>query len=359
MKKTTKILAVILAILTLMSSMSIMVGAVSSKSSAKELLNYYEDCIIKTSAKEDVIKTAEVYKFRDTADYSSLEGDDLEATMADNEAWEIYENKWYEDKWDTYFFCDAYEDYYSEGRSEFVDYFSIKRDIRRLDLSFKSAKCTTDKNGKVTLTFVYLYTDEEYKSTMTYTIKINNKNYVESYTLKDVTKETVYSIEENPYTVTSESINTFKFIYNKVDAKSIELSENSVALGKDEECYITVKVNPDNATYKDFYIDWDSYDYDVADCYIEEDGTICVFAMGPGETSIDVHAYSGDVVETIDVVVEYTFFERIISFFENITWEIQSFFEDILWSFEDLLYGEDFEEEYIEDEEEFICGTEF
>lgn len=62
MKKTTKIFSIISAVIVLMSSFSVMSGAINGKSSAKELLDYYEDCIIKTSAKEDAVRASETYK---------------------------------------------------------------------------------------------------------------------------------------------------------------------------------------------------------------------------------------------------------------------------------------------------------
>ncbi len=336
MKKITKALALFLTVIVMLSSFGIMSGAISSKSTAKELLDYYEDCIITTSAKEDVVKTNEVYKYKDYADYSSLKGEDLEATKADNEEWEMFENKWYEDSWTTYFFCDAYEEYYSEGRSHFIDYFSIKRDIRRYALDFESVKYSEAQNGDVTITFVYDYNDEvdeNYTSTWTYTVKINKNGYLKSYSIKVASKDTEYSIENNPYTVTYERVDTFSFVYSKVDVKDIELSENDIVLGKDEECYVTVTIKPDDATFKDIYINYDSMDWDIADCYVEEDGSILVYAMGPGETTFDVCSYTGGVIETVKVTVEYTFFERIIDFFADVIYEIRWFFFTVFFGF--------------------------
>jgi len=97
MKKITKILALFMTAIVLMSSFSIMSGAISSKSSAKELLDYYENCIITTSAKEDVVKANEVYKVRSTANYSSLQGEDLEATKEENETFGYGDGTWQED----------------------------------------------------------------------------------------------------------------------------------------------------------------------------------------------------------------------------------------------------------------------
>ncbi len=354
MKKTTKLLAIILAVITLMSSMSIMAGAINGKSSAKELLDYYEDCIITTSAKEDIIKANTVHESREVADYSSLKGEDLELTKKDNEEWEIYTGEW--DKYNSYvyFFCDKYEDLYVEGRSEFIDYFSIKRDIRRYELKFKSAKYSKAQNGDVTLTFVYLHETDFGTDTKTYTAVINSKGYLKSFKYKTAGTYEAESIEGNIYNVKYDSINTYKFVYNKVDAEAIEISERTIVLGKDEEYKLDVTVKPDNATFKDFYIDDFDMDWDVADWYTDENNEYVLYAAGPGKTTFNICTYSGDVVETVEVIVEYTFFERIIHFFETITWKIEELFDniyyDILWFFEDLFYVEDFEDEFYEEE---------
>ncbi len=318
MKKITKILALFMTAIVLVSSFSIMSGAINSKSSAKELLDYYENCIITTSAKEDIVKANEVYKIRSTADYSSLKGKDLEATKEDNDAFGYGDGILNEDKFTEIYYCDPYEEYYWEGRSEFIDVFSIKRDIRRFDLNFKSVKYSEAKNGDITITFVYLSEYEGGHSTWTYTVKINKNNYVKSYSIKKMEVYTEYSIEGNPYKVTHETIDTYSFVYNKVDVKAIELSENNIVIGKDEERIITVTVKPDNATFKDFYIDWEETEFDVADCEINEDGTILVYATGMGKTSFDVCSYTGGVIETVDITVKYTFADFIREFFENI-----------------------------------------
>jgi len=334
MKKTTKILAVILAMITLMSSFSVMSGAINGKSSAKELLNYYEDCIIKTSAKEDAIKAKNTYKYKDTPDYSSLKGEDLKETKKQNEEWGVCTGKWEKSTYECYYFGDSYGLEY-EGRSEFVDFFSIKRDIRRFELKFKSAKYSKAENGDVTLNFVYTYTDEYMlgKATRAYTVKISKGGYLKSHTVEEVYTVERFSLEENPYTVKTECIETYSFTYNKVDAKSIELSENNVVLGKDEEYIVTATVKPGNATFKDVYIE--SADWEVADAYVDENGEIYIYAMGPGKTTIDVCAYSGGVVETIEVEVKYTFFENIAYFFESLTWKIRDFFWNLIYGYED------------------------
>ena len=351
MKKTTKILAVILAMITLMSSFSIMSGAINSKSSAKELLNYYEDCLIKTSAKEDIIQGKYIWKTKETADYSPLKGKDLEETKAENEIWNSFTGEWVEDTYNKYYHGDAYKEYYWEGRSEFIDFFSIKRDIRRYGLEFKSAKYSKAKNGDVTLEFVYLSGYEDVDITRTYTVKIDKNNYVKSYSIKRFENNTYPSVEGTRYPVTYESVDTYSFVYNKVKVKDIELSENRIVLGKDEECYITATVKPDNATYKGVYTS-DDIDTYVANCGVFDEGVIQVWANGEGETSFEVYAYGGEAIATVEVVVEYTIFERVAELFENLYYDIYWFFYDLFIGFEDdVIIEEEIYEEvtYVEE----------
>ena len=333
MKKTTKILAVILAMITLMSFFSIMSGAINSKSSAKELLDYYEDCIIKTSAKEDIIKSRNFYKDQYTPDFSSLKGEDLEDTKVYFEEESPYNTFWYEMEYDAYFYGDAYgKDY--DGRSEFIDYFSIKRDIRNFNLKFKKSEYSKEKNGDVNIVFTYIYpdyyTDEEsHDAVLTYNIVISKDGYLKSYSEKTVTEFYEYSVNGNSYKITWKMLDIYKFSYKKVAVKDIKLSEEKIVLKKDEYMDVTPIIKPSDATFKDVYI---YIDYEVADYYIYSDGTIEVSAMGPGETVMEVYTYDGDLCATCEVVVEYTFFERIGYFFETL-------FEDIRLFFEELSYG--------------------
>ncbi len=326
MRKTMKLLAIFLALITLMSSFSIVSSAISSKSSAKELLDYYEDCIITTSAKEDAVKATEAYKKRSTADYSVLKGKDLKDTKAANDVTGYGNGKWNEEKWTEYYYGDAYEEFYWEGRSDFVDTFSIKRDIRRSNLKFKSSKYSKSENGDVILTFVYLSEFNGCTSTWTYTVKINKNNYVKSYSLNKSELYVEYSKEGNPYSIDHETVDVYSFIYSKVDVKSIELSEEKVVLDKDEERIITAVVKPDNATFKDLYIS-DEMNRRIAGAFVRENGEIKVIAYEPGKTSFDVCSYSGEVVETVEVVVEYTFANAVKDYFEKVyLFFIQLFF---------------------------------
>ncbi len=321
MKKITKALALFMTVVVLILSFGIVPGAISAKSSAKELLDYYESCIITTSAKEKIVKADEVYKVRSTADYSSLKGNDLEETKAENELIDYASGKYKKETFTEFYYGDAFEEYYWEGRSDFIDTFSIKRDIRRFGLDYKSSEYSKAKNGDVTLKFVYILDFEGgTPNKWSYTVKIGKDNYVKSYSLSKTETYTEYSALENkPYPVYHESHDTFTFTYNLVDVKSIELSETKVVLGYNESCIIKASVKPDNASVKDLYIEYQEDGYrSVATAYVDENGEIIISSRGPGKTSFTVCAYGGDATETIEVVVEYGFFDTLRYFFETL-----------------------------------------
>ncbi len=325
MKKLTKAMSVFLVAVIMMSVFAIAPGAISSSSSAKEILNYYEKSIAATSKKEDVLKADNVFKYKTEADYSSLSGRDLEKTQQVNEELEIYDGVWKEEVASLYFYCDSYKEYYAEGKSQFAYIFSLKRQAADYDLTLKSAKCKVAKNGDATLTFVYLEDmGDGDKGTLTYTAVINKSGYIKSYSLKQIMEVTSYSYKGNPYETTETYDDSYTFVYNKVDVKSMELSQDSITLGLDEEFTIgvgdgfdvTVTVKPGNATYKDFYVIVE--DLEVADSYTNENGEIVVYGVGFGETTLEVYAYNDELMATCDIVVEGTFFDLIIRFFRNL-----------------------------------------
>lgn len=337
MKKMSKVLAILLSVVVFASAFAIAPSAISASSSAKEMLNYYENSIISTSAKEDVIKSKNHFEMSYVPDFSGLTTADKIATI-EADGWEGFEDG-YEDVYDEdlYFYGDAYKDYYYEGRSQFIDFFSIKRDIRNYDLTYKSAKLSTSKNGDVTITLVYTENFDGDINTLTYTAKIAKSGYIKSYSLKQYAEYTYISAFGDTYTVTDTLVDEYVFEYKKVDVKGIELSANYVELGKDEVVYITPEILPENATFKGVYAG--SNDYEVADCWVEEDGSISIWATGRGSTTIEVYTYDGEFIAECEVVVNYSFWDMIVEFFEN------------LFSF--FFYGPDDyygDEIYIEDE---------
>ncbi len=313
MKKISKFLAILMAVAVFASVFAIAPSAISSTSSAKDILRFYENAIIYTSSKEDVIKAVNKTTISSVADFSSLTAEDKKATIEEY-GWEDYTD---ESTYDMYFYGDAYEEYYVSGRSEFIDYFSINRDIRNWDLTFKSAKLSEASNGDKNLTFVCTEDlGDGDVNTLTYTAKIAKGGYIKSYTLKQSAKYEYESAHGKTFTSTDAIIDSYSFIYKKVDVEGIELSETYVELGKNEEYVIVPMITPDNATYKGVYVD--SSDYDVADAYVDEDGNIIITGYSGGSATVSVYTYDGDILAECEVVVNASFFQMIIDFFRNL-----------------------------------------
>lgn len=313
MKKMSKFLAVLMSVMVFASVFAIVPSAISSTSSAKDILRYYEQCNIDLSAKEDIIKAENTTELSVVPDYSSLSAKDKEETL------EMYGELAFEDvtTYNLYFYCDAFEDYYVDGRSEFIDYFSVNRDIKNWGLKFKSAKYSQAKNGDSTVTFVCT---EDYENgdvnTLTYTAKFNKNGYILSYALKQVAVSTYESAQGKNFKVTETVVDSYKFVYNKIGVTGIELPETYIELEVDEEYLLEAVVSPSNASFKDFYIS--DYDADVVD-YYEENGKIYLFGVGSGTTTVQVCTYDGDFVAELEVkVTGGSFFDRIIAFFANL-----------------------------------------
>ena len=314
MKKSTKLLALFLTVIVMMSSFSIMSSAVSSSSSKEDILTYYENCNIKTSAKEDLIKAENTTKVSLTADLSGLTERDKKETL------DMYGELEFDDEYviSMYFYGDAYDEYYVDGRSEFIDYFSIKRNIRNWGLAFKSGTYKVASNGEATVTFKCTETFENGDvNTLTFTAKIAKNGYIQSYTLKQVGAYTYESAKGEEFEVTETVVDTYKFIYKKVAVTGIELPESYIELAKDEEYAINAIIYPANATYQDFYVE--VVDIDVADWYYDENGNPYIYGVGSGTTTVEVYTYDGDLMAELEVkCTGGSFFSAIIDFFRSI-----------------------------------------
>lgn len=310
MKKTFKILALFLAVIVMMSSFGIMASAISSSSSAKEILDFYESKIISLSAKEDVIKAVNEYTLSSEPDVSGLTSADAKATK------ELYSYN-ETDEIPIYFFGDSNREEYVEGRSQFIDFFSIKRDIKRYDLVYKNAKYSKDKNGVSTVTLVYLEQFDDGETVCTYTAKFDKNGYILYYRLKQVSEYESESVRGKNITISEVVDDIYTFNYKQTGVKSVELSEDSVELKAGEEVVITAIVKPENATFKGVYAETD--DFEIADCYVEDDGEIHITGEKAGKTTIRVYTYDGDISAECEVVVKSaSFFDKIIEFFRSI-----------------------------------------
>lgn len=310
MKKTFKFLALFLAVIVMMSSFGIMASAISSSSSMKEILNFYESQIISLSAKESVIKAVNEYTLSSEPDVSGLTSADANATK------ELYS---YEETGEApiYFFGDSNREEYVDGRSQFIDFFSIKRDIKRYDLVSKNAKYSKDKNGVSTVTLVYLEQFDDGETVCTYTAKFDKNGYILYYRLKQVSEYEAESVRGKNITISEIVDDIYTFNYKQTGVKSMALSEDSVELKAGEEVVITAIVKPENATFKGVYAETD--DFEIADCYVEDDGEIHIIGEKSGKTTIRVYTYDGDISAECEVVVKSaSFFDKIVEFFRSI-----------------------------------------
>lgn len=310
MKKTFKFLALFMSVIVMMSSFGIMASAISSSSSMKEILNFYESQIISLSAKESVIKAVNEYTLSSEPDVSGLTSADANATK------ELYS---YEETGEApiYFFGDSNREEYVDGRSQFIDFFSIKRDIKRYDLVSKNAKYSKDKNGVSTVTLVYLEQFDDGETVCTYTAKFDKNGYILYYRLKQVSEYEAESVRGKNITISEIVDDIYTFNYKQTGVKSMELSEDSVELKAGEEVVITAIVKPENATFKGVYAETD--DFEIADCYVEDDGEIHIIGEKSGKTTIRVYTYDGDISAECEVVVKSaSFFDKIIEFFRSL-----------------------------------------
>lgn len=295
MKKVSKQLALFLAVIVMMSSFSIMPSAVSSTSSAKDILRYYEQCNIDTSAKEDFIKVEHTRKISSVAYVSDLPPEKQK---------EITDRYNYEKitEGDVYIHGDAYKEYYVNGRSEFIDYFSINRSIKRNDLFFQKGTYKLASNGVATVTFV-CEKNAAIPIPITFTAKMAKNGYIQSLTIKQVIGIDFESDRPGviPFGVEQIIVDTYKFVYREVAVTGIGLPKTHIRLAKDEEYALEPIIYPSNATYQDFYVE--VTDTDIANYNYDENGNHYIYGAGLGTTTIKFYTYDGEFMAELEVEV--------------------------------------------------------
>lgn len=321
MKNIKKLLALFLVVVTVFAVFGVSASAVSSSSTAKEMLNYYESCLKTTSAK-GTIKVNNTWKYKLSADYSSLSESDRKETEKVDAG--IFDDTWYEENFSFYYLGDSDSESVAGVDTDTISAFSIKNYMSNFDaMKLKSAKLTTAENGDNTIVFNLAENAADGSSVkMTITTVTSKKGLLKSYTAKGVTKFYNTSEQNEDYLITESTVDTFKITYKKVAVKSISLSDTEVTLGYNDSYNITVTVNPDNATFKDVYCVIDGYDIDNFEempVYydVNEDGTITLTAANEGTCVLEVYSYDGDKLATCDVTVKYNFIQRILAAFIN------------------------------------------
>ena len=311
MKKVSKLLALFLAVIVMMSSFSIMPSAISSSSSKEEILAYYEKCLRKISEKEDFVKAE--YTHKETSVLYS-EG------LSEKEQKELSDLYNYERKTERnrYFHGDAYEEYFVNGRSEFTNYFSINRSIQNGSLIFKKATYKSASNGEATVTLVCEKSDY-IPPQYTYTVKIDKNGYIKSLTLK---VDAALEFESVPPTiegflVKQTVVDTYKFVYRKVAVTGIGLPKTHIRLAKDKEYALEPIIYPLTATYQDFYVE--VIDTDIVNSDYDENGNPYIYGVGLGTTTVKLYTYDGEYMAELEVTVtDGSFFDAIIDFFRSI-----------------------------------------
>ncbi len=323
MKNIKKLLSLFLAVVTVFGAFGISASAISSSSSAKEMLSYYESCVKTTSAK-GTIKVSNNWKYKLSADYSGLSDKDRKET--EEYDYYVFDNTWHEENYEMYCLGDSDpEDGVVAGvDTDTISTFSVKQRMADYELKLKSAKLTTASNGDNTIAFTLTQTSDDGSSVKsTITTVTSKKGLVKSLTAKTETKFYNTSAQGNDYLVTESTVDVFKVTYKKVAVKSIALSDTEITLGYKDSYDITVTVNPDDATFKDVYCVIDGYDIDnfeeIPAYYdVNDDGTITITAEKPGTTTLKVYSYDGNKLAKCEITVEFNFFERILYFFETL-----------------------------------------
>lgn len=123
-----------------------------------------------------------------------------------------------------------------------------------------------------------------------------------------------------------------------MSAKTLELEKTEIKLGYKDVAEIKYTITPENVTFEDVGCDliayydaevgYDSDPFEVVDIdeLNGEDGTVTIKALGEGSACVNVYTYSGNCWERIIVTVEYSFFDRIQIFFEDLFADIASIF---------------------------------
>ncbi len=284
------------------------ISASAEEMTASEVVKLYHSILKETAEKHELIQVSEDYEYNFEADLSDLSGLDLKLTeklFANIEAMDIFDDG-------VYYYdgvCGEYED---PAESEFYETYNV---ADYLEWGYEVKTASYSNNTIV----IVIESTEEYYESETITVEIAEGNVI-----KKITEET-YSeipaeslIKKIPFTVVFETKNAYTLNYEEVPATSLTLSETSVTLGYEDTAEITYTVGPEDVSFKGVYV-YDAYneDYETIAYTYEEDGKIIIEACGEGTGTIEVYTYSGDILATCEVTVEYTIWDRIRSIFED------------------------------------------
>ena len=307
MKITKKILAVILAGIMLFTMFSVSVSA--KEMTKSEVVKFYHSILKETAEKNKMILVENESKSNFAFDFSGLSGLDLKLTenvfsALDTLPIDMNDSTYY------YGVCGEYED---ATDTEIYEQFNISWELDEWGYVIKDAIYEDDK------IIIELEDDEMFFDILKITIELTDDNVIRKITRESHEELEMESlIKKAPFMITSETIDIYNFVYDEVPATSLTLSETNITLGYEGVAEITYTVGPENASFKDVYVDVGANDVFTPVWAYEEDGKIIIEALSEGAGIVEVCTYSGDVIATCQVNVEYSTWDRIVSIFDSI-----------------------------------------
>ncbi len=307
MKTTKKILAIMLAGIMLFVMFSLSVSA--KEMTKSEVVKFYHSILKETAEKNEMVLVENESKSNFAFDFSGLSGLDLKLTenvFSPLDTFPLDVN-------DSTYYCGVSGEYEDATDTEIYEQFNISWELDEWGYEIKNA---VYENNKI---IIELEVDQMFYDILKITIELTEGNVIRKITRESQEKLELESlIKKAPFMMTSETTDVYKFVYDEVPAKSLTLSETNITLGYEGVAEITYTVGPENASFKDVYVDVGANDVFTPVWAYVEDGKIIIEALSEGTGIVEVCTYSGDVIATCQVTVEYSTWDRIVSIFDNI-----------------------------------------
>lgn len=307
MKKTRKLLAILLTGVMLFSIFAI--SASAEEMTASEVVKLYHSILKEIAEKHKLIQVSEDYKYNFEVDLSDLSGLDLKLT---EDLFDVVDDLDVLDD-GIYYYSGVLGEYEDPAESEIYETYNVA-DYLEWGYEVKTASYSNN-----TIEIV-IESSEEYYESMIITVELEDGNVIKTITEETYSEIPAESlIKKIPFTVVFETKNTYTLTYEEVPATSLTLSETSVTLGYEGIAEITYAVGPDDASFKDVYVsDVYNENYEIVAWAYEENGKIIIEAVNEGTGIMEVYTVSGDILATCEITVEYTFWDRIRSIFDSI-----------------------------------------
>lgn len=329
MKKTIKFFSIVLAVIMLFSMFSIVSSAANLTD--RQIVELY-DVSICNVLKADVwktgvpVKVVEEVQWTDVADFSGVSFIDEMLTKAENKSLNgktsITNFDWYLEASDAS--PSTLEIYYATE----IGYFEPN------EYKIENASYKKNKDGTQNVSFQIVIGD----SISEYSAVINKNKCAQHIECSNVYNDIVYSHYGKEIPVKSYVSEKCDIVHNEVSAKTLELEKTEIKLGYKDVAKIKYTITPTNVTFEDVGCELEYCYHEATGSYPDpynvvdidelngEDGTITIKALGEGAAYVNVYTYSGNSWETITVTVEYSFFDRIQIFFEDLFADFKNIF---------------------------------